>query len=304
MNHKRQAELYSQFCQKHRFKELQPSVKTVCMYITYLSRHFTSANSIRNYVSGVRFFHKQLGLECSALDSFQVVCLLRAVDTALRRPPHRMLPITPDLLSKIISTAYKLGSLATVFRVAVLFAYYGFLRVSNVAPPSAALFDSSRHTCRGDVLLRRPGIVIVLKWTKTIQDLGATPLIPLAAIPGHHLDPVAPYKLLLQQSPTTSANQPLLTQMVNGRCMILTSVLLNKLLRRVLRHLGMEQSLYSFHSLRRGGATTACHAGVKISEVKRHGTWASDSFWTYLTSASVEQSPVAHALSSAVKAST
>jgi hypothetical protein len=49
------------------------------------------------------------------------------------------------------------------------------LRQSNLAPKTAAAFDIRRNTCRGDVICHPPGLVILLKWTKTLQKGSANP---------------------------------------------------------------------------------------------------------------------------------
>ena len=47
------------------------------------ARHFTSCNSIRNYISGVRFLDRKLDWATEALDSFPVACLLKAADVSM-----------------------------------------------------------------------------------------------------------------------------------------------------------------------------------------------------------------------------
>lgn len=299
-NHQRQVALYTQFCQVHNLQPVNPAVSTLCYYVTYLSKHFLSAASVRNYLSGVNFMHKSLGRECKAMEAFPLVCLLRAVDVAMRRPTHQKLPITPKLLARLVDLTQYLGAAGPPMKVALLFAFFGMLRVSNIAPAAPTSVDPSRDTCRGDVLIKPPGLVVVLKWSKCLQTLGATPLIPLPALPGHSMDPLQAYKDLLAASPTTHPTQPLLTYTLNGYKHVLTSPLLNRLLSDMLGSLGFNEQDYSFHSLRRGGASTAYHGGVHIAEVKRHGVWASEAFWQYITAPVVAASPVAQALAHAV----
>ena len=295
-NHRRQIALYRQFCNLHGLVAIQPSAATLCYYITYLSKQFISAGSVKNYISGVSFLHKCLGKPFKAIHQFPVQCLFRAVEIALRRQPSQKFPITPPLLMRLVQVSGSLGVLAPPFRVALLLAFYGMLRVSNLAPSSPAALDVSRDICRGDVVFRPPGLVITLKWSKTLQDLSTTPLVPIPTVPGHLLDPVQAYKDLLKVAPTSQPRQPLLMYFHNQSKHVLTAPLLNSLLRKLLIMLHIPPENYSFHSLRRGGATTAYHAGVKITDVKRHGVWASDSFFKYITDPVVALSPVSSAL--------
>ena len=82
-NHPRQAKAFMDFCHHYKLQFINPSSATVCYYIIYVTRRFTVATSVRNYVSGVKFLYMQLGLILEALDSFPVNCLLRTADLTL-----------------------------------------------------------------------------------------------------------------------------------------------------------------------------------------------------------------------------
>ena len=281
---------------------MDPQISTVCYYITYLSQQFISSDSIRNYVSGISFLHKALGKSCPALQSFPVVCILRAVQVALRRHPHQKKPITPKILAKILPLISQLGEAQHAVKLAILLGFFGMLRVSNLAPASPAVFDCTRDITRQDVFVKPPGLVVSLKWTKTIQVMQESPLIPIPAVPHSIVDPVQAFKQLVTHTPTKSVKQPLLTYQVNKTMHVLSAPLLNSILAELITEVGLDHQDYSFHSLRRGGATTAYKAGVSISKVMKHGTWKNtSSFWKYITNKAVLASPVAAALAAAVK---
>ena len=74
-----QAQAFIQFCDHYRLPFINPEVATICYYITHFTTTFSSSKSVLNYInyiSRVRFLHKQLGLGPEALDSFSVQCLL------------------------------------------------------------------------------------------------------------------------------------------------------------------------------------------------------------------------------------
>ena len=50
------------------------------------------------------------------------------------------------------------------------FAYLGFLRISNIVPPSKKNFDLSKNLCRGDILVNKTNVVVIIKWSKTLQN--------------------------------------------------------------------------------------------------------------------------------------
>lgn len=297
-NHKRQMSLFLSFCLHYDLQYINPASETLCMYAEFLARSFTSPRAIRNYISGIRLLHKYISVKCEALHSFQLDLVLRGIELSTRHIPNRKLPMTREILTSLVSLCDHLHRTGLAIKVALLFGYFGFLRQSNLAPKTIASFDPSRHTCRGDVLFQPPGLVILLKWSKTIQRGEKVHLIPLPAIPGSPLCPHAAYVSMLRAFPTMSQHDPLLQIRRPGsrRISPLTSEALSRAFKSLMECLGHNPHDYSLHSLRAGGATAAYHAGVDTERIKRHGTWRSDCFWSYVASDPVEQSHVAAAL--------
>ncbi len=147
-----------------------------------------------------------------------------------------------------------------------------------------------------------PGLLLIIKWTKTSQKLDNTSVLPIPHIKDHVADPVHAYQRLLKLAPTRSANQPLLTHIVQGHLTVVTTKVLSNTLSVMLSELGYDPALFSLHSFRRGGATAAYKQGVDVLDIKRHGSWKSDAFWDYITAPIVSQSKVAAALAASTKA--
>ena len=301
-NHARKEKCYLEFCTHYHFQPINPSVATLTYYIAYLTRRFTSARSVHNYLSGARFLHKQQGLDPEALSSFPVSCLLRAVDLTLRAPPNRHLPITPELLYKLCGLCTHIGPLGHCMLVALTFGFFGMLRQSHIAPYSQKLFDPSRHTCRGHVMEAAPGLVVLIKWAKNMQTMDKLPLLPISQLPGHVTDPVHAYRALLKDSPTRHPNQPLLSLDTAAGPKPVTTRLLAETFQAMILAVHLDPTMYSLHSLRRGGTTAAYLAGVDNLHVKRHGNWSSPAFWGYITAPLVAHSQGAAALAASVSA--
>ncbi len=292
-NHQAMFRMYIGFCIRYNLQDINPSTATICMYAQYLSRSFASARSIRNYVSGVRLLHKFLGIQAPALYSFELDLVLRSLDINLVHVPNQRLPITEEILSQICRACQCLGKVGIVLRCGFLFGFYGMLRQSNLAPPHPSEFNSQRHTCRGDVIIHPPGLILIIKWGKCNQKREKPLLVPLPEIPGHHLCPKRAYTEMVHAVPNADANSPLL-QMPLSRIPFSTRTLAT-CFSEIITHLGYSTSAYSLHSLRRGGATAAFSAGVDHVHIKRHGGWASDAFWTYI-STPASRSPIPQAL--------
>jgi integrase len=62
----------------------------------------------------------------------------------------------------------------------------------------------------------------------------------------------------------------------------------NRIVKNMLRSIGIDPAQYGSHSCRRGGATAAAARGIDIGLLKKHGGWRSDVVYLYID-ASVEQ---------------
>ena len=117
---------------------------------------------------------------------------------------------------------------------------------------------------------------------------------------GHPADPMKVYLDLVADSPTTHPNQLLLNISAEGRTTVVTIPMLARLFNILLEARYLDHRLYSNHRLRRGDATTAYQGSSDQIHIKRHGLWASNVFWLYVTAPSVVASQVAAALTAAM----
>ena len=208
------------------------------------------------------------------------------------------LPLTPDLIRQLLSIAQSAIPHYPVFKCAVLFSFFGFFRISNITPRVQYQFDPAKHTCRGDIIQADPGLLVLIKWSKTNQFGQNTQLVPLPATKDPSMCPVLAFQELCSYIPTTYRNQPLLSLPAppSGPILPVRQDWLTHNLHRVLSIMGENPKFHSFHSFRRAGATTAWKAGVEFSHIKSHGGWKSEAFWTYITNVTTGHSQVSAAL--------
>ena len=301
-NLKTQAAAYLRFCARYGLRDTHPSPRVLCWYLESLTASIRSPQTIRNYLSGFRAWHLRVAGAPHAIDSPQVLQMLRALDRTLPHSPSPKHPLDSSALMLLLATPALQGHEALPLKVGILLGYYGFLRQSNLAPRSATAFDPSRDTCRGDLVIAPPGLLLTLKWSKTIQRGHRTHTIPIPARPGHPLCPLRPYQDLLRITPTLSPQDPLLQHTspphAPPRARVLTSLQLAAGLRRALQQAGLDPALYSLHSLRAGGATDAYCAGAPPQDIQRHGDWASSCFWGYVAGPSPPSATVPRLLGS------
>ncbi len=286
-NHLSQFKSYIMFCAQYGLQDIPASTDTICLFAEHLGQRLRSARSVRNYVSAVRLLHKYVGQTPPSLHSFELSLVLRALDLTMSPFSRQVQPVTEAMLIQISDICTSLGTLGMVLKCAFLLGFYGFLRQSNLAPPSCHSFQPTKHTCRGDVIFHPPGLCVVLKWTKTLQNPDSPSVIPIPAVPGHALCPVTAYQDMLKAVPTRHPNDPLLqipsgTPPAQSGTRILSVRDLQQAFQAIVHCLGYTDKL-TLHSLRKGGATSAYEAGVDYLHIKRHGTWRSDAFWAYIT---------------------
>ena len=209
--------------------------------------------------------------------------MARAVDHTMLAPPRPRRPVSVELLHLLVHATLPWGVWGLVVKCAVLIAFFGFLRQSNLAPRAASHFDPARHTRRRDIICTPKGAFIKLRWSKTLQVAQQPVYIPLPSIPSSHLCPVAAFRAMVARVPTLSSNSPLLLLPSSpGQTQVVTIPMLAQAFNSIIKALGLPPHTYSLHSLRRGGATLAFEAGVPVDCIKGHGTWSSQSVYTYI----------------------
>ena len=164
------------------------------MYAEFLSRSFKSHRAIVNYIGGVRLMHKFLGVDAPSLYSFDLHLTLRALSITMDYQPVVKLPITIDILHNMCCICAGLDKVGIVLKCVFLLAFFGFLRCSNLVPPTVSSFDPTRHLCRADITAHNSGLLILLKWSKSRQTRDRYELLPLPKIDGHPLCPTAAFR--------------------------------------------------------------------------------------------------------------
>ena len=92
-----------------------------------------------------------------------------------------------------------------LFRAIFLTAFYGFLRMSNIAPHRAKDLDYHRHFLRKDLTFTDDGALLLIKWTKTLQDHKSYHILQLPKIKNLFLCPVKALRALLDSKPVDTS---------------------------------------------------------------------------------------------------
>ena len=199
---------------------------------------------------------------------------------AARRTPGshtvRKEPISLPLLTRLIDLALASGS-ASGLRDAAFLAvgWFGLLRGSELTALTWA-----------DVRFCPEGVMLHLATSKTDQT-GRGAWILLGSLPAEHLRvcPVVRLRALLD---TATPPGPLFAHSRTGQP--LATDTLRSTLKSLLRRADTPHpSLFSLHSLRRGGATAAAQGGLPVRQIQEHGRWVSDTVRLYMYCSDTER---------------
>ena len=268
------------FCIKFNIDYHHLKVADVLAFIEVLACSKLACSTIHGYMSAIKAIALQVNIDINVLYHKKVSLMLRSCSRTLPFAPNTKQILSPMALQSLIQ-AVSNQPMGILYKALFLVAFHGFLRISNLLPRSSRSFLPLKHLTRGDVLFSPPGVHIILKWSKTLQTNANTRLIPLAAVPGSILCPVQALRQLHSTYPVPSSS-PLFSRQAQGHNQILTQTQARAVLNNTLQALGLDPSLYGFHTFRRSGASLAFSLQVPLQYIKSHGTWASDSVWQYL----------------------
>ena len=271
--------VYLRFCSSYGLVPIPAQPQTIVRFLIHLSTYCKYC-SIINYLSAINVLHRHFGHSVTFQDVFTIKLVTRGLRRILGDAQEQKLPITPDILKRIhplLSTDMDSG-----YWAAILIGFNTFFRKSNLVPKSAQSYDSSKHLSHSDFFICPWGLVICVRWSKTIQFKQRRLLIPVVRLPpGHPLCAVQAYEHHLHCHPAPSSS-PAFLKSSDGEIKPITYDALGTKLRSVLASVGLDPSKYSTHSLRRGGASYAFKCGAPVELISLQGDWSSDAVLLYI----------------------
>ena len=108
------------------------------------------------------------GLDTNAFRDERLPIFLKALKRSPIFKPRILAHLDVPLLEQIIKQ-YEHFALLMVFKP-LNFIVFLFLRLSNVLSHSIAKFDHTRQLAHGDAIFGDTGAVLLLKWSKTMQN--------------------------------------------------------------------------------------------------------------------------------------
>ena len=182
-------------------------VNGLLAFLECLKYNKTSVNMLANYLAAIRANFHVLGLNARILEDKRLKYYLKSIK--LNRPVcvSTKNVISLENLHKIVHCCDTLY-MGPIFKAVFLVAFFGFFRLSDLAPHSFSSFDISRHLAAGDIFFSKKFVKILVKWTKTLQTHDQ---IKIISLPKLGKSPLCPYRalkaVLAMYNP--SENQPL-----------------------------------------------------------------------------------------------
>ena len=256
----------------------------------------TTANSLANYISAVRGYHRDFGLTCPTPSEFgpldQVIKGLRRMSL---RPIKRSRPITPEILINFLNSRlpppfcpYE-SNILTTYKILTLFYFLTMLRASSFMPVSYNAVDKVRLVCWGNVSRLEhhgiSGILIKLHLTKTIQHGERIQEVPLArndACP--LLCPVRAINILRSMvgDANITADTPLFqTQGYDGEFRPVLRSKFDIWYKHRLGEMGANPDDFTLHGLRHGGLQQCLMSEQNLALVKLTSDHSSDVIYEY-----------------------
>ena len=270
---------YSAFTTFFEVPDFPVQLGVLLRYIAFLGRGSLAYKSASNIISSIKWFANILDPKASKVfDEVLVISSLKGLKAQLSRPVRQKLPITVSHLVKFHSLVDLSDVKQLAFWCAVLIAFFGCLRLSNLVPPSLNKFDHLKQLRRDDIEFEKENVLMCFKWSKTNQNSGKVSWIPICPVADARFN-IKIHLEMLFSSVKVSNSAPLFSY---NKKEFHSRHTLVSMLNSCLLASGLSPEDYSWHSFRRGSAVFAFELGLADSAVQLLGDWSSSAFKNYL----------------------
>ena len=183
----------------------------------YFHSYGMSPSNINNYMTAIRSMCIIYGQDTAFMRDQRIHLFIKAI--TINRPLKPSLPhdhILLDMIQIIENLEHPI-----VYQALYLLCFFSFLCLSNILPHSVNTFDITRQLCRGDLIFPPHNVVILIKWSKTMQDRHSVSILTIPALGSSSLCPVRALDTMCHVFPATS-NEPLVLYFRQGHFLPLT----------------------------------------------------------------------------------
>ena len=224
----------------------------ILAFMEYLHQGGFTAANITNHLTAIMSCCIVYHINTAPFRDHRLPLFIKSIKINRPLQPLWNLIVDENMLLSICTMSSMLP-FPKVFKALYLLTYFSFLRLSSILPHTLAAFDHTRHLCKGDIIFSHHNAVIVVKWTKTLQDFCK---VTSVSLPNLGVSPLCPISALKDMTIfiSTSCDQPLFQIFHQGLMVPLTDSYARKHLKQVSHMLKLPKPI-TFHDFRRGGAT-------------------------------------------------
>lgn len=271
---------------------MPPRAVHVLMFMQASDERGIAADSIAQYVTGIRSMALELGYSADGLKDPRVQRMKRSLKKRDRKPKRRRLPITVAILRDVVLAARAVRSHEQVMLWgAMSLGIHGLFRAGEIVRGSGKKTTLTWSDC--EISSNGAQIRVFLKTSKS--DLRSRGVWVTIKATGSSVCPVS-YMLMVSRYCAKSGVE-------REECPVFhhpdgkpwTYKELHAGIRGAVQALGFNSKEYGSHSLRIGGATTLALQGVQAHVIKSKGRWKSLAYQLYVRDNGEHEESVAKA---------
>ena len=249
-----QLNAYEKFCDRYLLEYFPCDNRQLCRFGQYLSSTFDSPEAVGNYLSGVHTCLALMGLEVPDVNDRQMKMFTMGLKRIMPHAVKQAEPVTPELLLRISKVINYKDQVEMVAWTRLLLGFYMFLHKSNLVPDTMDGFDKEMQFCRSDLnkLGLDKAMMCEIRWSKTIQHKQKVLRLPVLPAKNKAICPVFWVHYMVNTIPV-APQELILAIKAAGTVLALSANQLIYRFRKRLTLIRAEPSIYSLHSLRRGG---------------------------------------------------
>ena len=281
---------YTSFTCYYGVPDFPISLGVLLRFIALLARGPYAFNSASNMLGSLRWFSVLLDPSADKIfDSALVSISLKGLKAQLSRPVLQKLPFCVPHLAAFYSSLDMADPKQLAGWCAMLLAFFGCFRLSNLVPAAKDKFDPLKNLKRDDIRFSDNFVMVFYKWSKTNQNSSRVSWIPICSVKDDRFN-IQKHLKLLFSSVNVSNSSPLFAYSKHS---FHSRYSLIRILDKCVFKAGLSLPDYSWHSFRRGAAVFAFELGLADSAVQLLGDWSSDAFKCYLEFAFTKKADVA-----------
>ena len=284
------------FCVYFDFPHKQATSKSLVPYLQLMSLTVTYGH-LKHLISSTKFYHQAIGREFPEHD-FDVHNTLHGLKREKSRTVFQALPLTPAIMRRMFVNLDTSKPKDLSLWCSYLITFYCLFRKSNSVPKSAKEIDLKRTLMRKHIRVDTTTnrVYVHVTFSKTIQFGQRDLIVPIPGNSDAAMDPVRHISAMFKFCPCPGES-PAFTY---SQDKFITYSGFTTSLKQLLVKAGLDPTLYSGHSFRRGGASLLYKLGASILQIQASGDWSSQCFARYLHVSEEERLKVQTLVSTAI----